>query len=54
MKVSKTLGSLADHLRVGASVRNVYGEPIRLVANGDPDRSRELWLWGWHQTGRQR
>jgi uncharacterized spore protein YtfJ len=28
MKVSKTLSSLADHLRAGASVRNVYGEPI--------------------------
>jgi uncharacterized spore protein YtfJ len=28
MKVSKTLSSLADHLRTGASVRNVYGEPV--------------------------
>jgi uncharacterized spore protein YtfJ len=28
MKVSKTLSSLADHLRAGASVRNVYGEPV--------------------------
>ena len=28
MKVSKMLSSLGDHLRVGASVRNVYGEPV--------------------------
>lgn len=28
MKISKTLSSLADHLRVGASVTNVYGEPV--------------------------
>src|SRR5438094_175103 len=28
MKVSKVLNSLADNLRVGASVRNVYGEPV--------------------------
>ena len=28
MKVSKMLSSLGDQLRVGASVRNVYGEPV--------------------------
>jgi uncharacterized spore protein YtfJ len=28
VKVSKMLSSLGDHLRVGASVRNVYGEPV--------------------------
>src|SRR5947208_15463026 len=28
MKVSKALNALADNLRVGASVRNVYGEPV--------------------------
>ena len=28
MKVSKMLSSLGNHLRVGASVRNVYGEPV--------------------------
>jgi uncharacterized spore protein YtfJ len=28
MKVSKVLSSLGDHLQVGASVRNVYGEPV--------------------------
>ena len=32
MKVSKMLSSLGNHLRVGASVRNVYGEPV--VAGG--------------------
>jgi uncharacterized spore protein YtfJ len=28
VKVAKTLRSLGDHLQVGASVRNVYGDPI--------------------------
>jgi uncharacterized spore protein YtfJ len=27
-KVAKTLRSLGDHLQVGASVRNVYGDPV--------------------------
>ena len=27
-KVAKTLHSLGDHLQVGASVRNVYGDPV--------------------------
>jgi uncharacterized spore protein YtfJ len=28
VKVSEMLGSLGDNLRVGASVRNVYGDPV--------------------------
>ena len=27
-KVAKTLRSLGDHLQVGASARNVYGDPV--------------------------
>jgi hypothetical protein len=27
-KVAKTLRSLGDHLQLGASVRNVYGDPV--------------------------
>ena len=27
-KVAETLHSLGDHLQVGASVRNVYGDPV--------------------------
>ena len=27
-KVAKTLRSLGDHLQVGATVRNVYGDPV--------------------------
>jgi uncharacterized spore protein YtfJ len=30
MKVSKTLHSLVDRLQVGASVRNVYGDPVQV------------------------
>jgi hypothetical protein len=29
-KVAKTLRSLGDHLQVGASVRNVYGDPVNV------------------------
>ena len=29
-KVAKTLRSLSDHLQVGASVRNVYGDPVNV------------------------
>jgi uncharacterized spore protein YtfJ len=30
VKVAKTLRSLGDHLQVGASVRNVYGDPVNI------------------------
>ena len=30
MKVAKTLRSLGDHLQAGASVRNVYGDPVNI------------------------
>lgn len=30
MKVSKTLHALVDRLQVGASVRNVYGDPVQV------------------------
>lgn len=30
MRVAKTLRSLGDHLQVGASVRNVYGDPVNI------------------------
>jgi uncharacterized spore protein YtfJ len=30
VKVAKTLRSLGDHLQVGASVRNVYGDPVNV------------------------
>ena len=29
-KVAKTLRSVGDHLQVGASVRNVYGDPVNV------------------------
>ena len=45
VKVSKMLSSLGDHLRVGASVRNVYGEPVVAVERTViPIRPRGLWL----------
>ena len=31
VKVAKTLRSLGDHLQVGASVRNVYGDPVNIA-----------------------
>ena len=30
VKVAKTLRSLGDHLQVGTSVRNVYGDPVNV------------------------
>jgi hypothetical protein len=30
VKVAKTLRTLGDHLQVGASVRNVYGDPVNI------------------------
>ena len=30
LKVAKTLRSLGDHLQVGTSVRNVYGDPVNV------------------------
>jgi uncharacterized spore protein YtfJ len=30
VKVAKTLRSLGDRLKVGASVRNVYGDPVNV------------------------
>jgi uncharacterized spore protein YtfJ len=30
VEIAKTLRSLGDHLQVGASVRNVYGDPVNV------------------------
>jgi hypothetical protein len=46
MKVSKVLSSLGDHLQVGASVRNVYGEPVSACGRMVIPVAAWVWLWG--------